>query len=169
MRTQPGKSKASPKSIATESQPNDAIALLMADHEHVKDLFDQFEGLGERAMVSKKKLVDDICNELNKHTMVEEELFYPAVRALGKAFEDEIDEALVEHAAAKQLIAQLLTMDASDDLYDAKVTVLSEQIAHHVEEEEGEMFPQVRKSALDLVALGVQMAQRKQQIPAPAR
>ncbi|MBY0238538.1 MAG: hemerythrin domain-containing protein [Burkholderiaceae bacterium] len=155
--------------MATESPPNDAIALLMADHEHVKDLFDQFDGLGERAMVSKKKLVDDICNELTKHTMIEEELFYPAVRALGKQFEDDIDEALVEHAAAKQLIAQLLTMDASDDLYDAKVTVLSEQIAHHVEEEEGDIFATVRKSALDLVALGSQMAQRKQQIPDPAR
>lgn len=169
MRTQAGKSKAIPKSIATESQPADAITLLMEDHEHVKDLFEQFEGLGDRAMVSKKKLVDEICNELTKHTMIEEELFYPAVRTLGKEFEDTIDEAVVEHASAKQLIAQLLSMDAGDDLYDAKVTVLSEQIDHHVEEEESELFPKVRKSNLDLAALGKQMEERKQQIPDPAR
>jgi iron-sulfur cluster repair protein YtfE (RIC family) len=169
MRTHTGKSKSVPKSVATESQPNDAIALLMEDHEHVKDLFEQFEGLGDRAMVSKKKLVDEICNELTKHMMIEEELFYPAVRALGKEFEDTIDEAVVEHASAKQLIAQLLNMDAGDDLYDAKVTVLSEQIEHHIEEEEGELFPKLRKAGLDLAALGIQMAERKQQIPDPAR
>jgi hemerythrin superfamily protein len=169
MRTHTSKSKALPKTIATESQPSDAISLLMEDHEHVKDLFEQFEGLGDRAMVSKKKLVDEICNELTKHTMIEEELFYPAVRSLGKEFEDTMDEAIVEHASAKQLIAQLLSMDAGDDLYDAKVTVLSEQIDHHVEEEENELFPKVRKSRLDLVALGQQMEERKQQIPDPAR
>lgn len=169
MRTQTGKNKAIPKALATESQPTDAITLLMEDHEHVKDLFEQFDGLGDRAMVSKKKLVDEICNELTKHTMVEEELFYPAVRSLGKEFEDDIDEAVVEHASAKQLIAQLLSMDAGDDLYDAKVTVLSEQIDHHVQEEEEQLFPKVRKSRLDLVALGQQMEERKQQIPDPAR
>ena len=169
MRTQTGKKHAIPKAIATETPPGDAITLLMEDHEHVKDLFEQFEGLGDRAMVSKKKLADDICNELTRHTMVEEELFYPAVRAIGKEFEDAIDEAIVEHAAAKQLIAQLLSMDASDDLFDAKVTVLSEQIDHHVDEEENELFPKVRKSSLDLVALGRQMEERKRQIPDPAR
>jgi hemerythrin superfamily protein len=165
MRTQSSKHKAIPKSIATESQPADAITMLMEDHEHVKDLFEQFEGLGDRAMVSKKKLVDEICNELTRHTMIEEELFYPAVQALGKEFADTIDESIVEHASAKQLIAQLLTMDAGDDLYDAKVSVLSEQINHHVEEEEGELFPKLRKAKLDLVALGQQMDERKQQIP----
>jgi len=169
MRTHTGKSKAIAKSIATESRPTDAITLLMEDHEHVKDLFEQFDGLGDRAMVSKKKLVDEICNELTKHMIAEEELFYPAIRSIGKDFEDTIDEAVVEHASAKQLIAQLLTMDAGDDLYDAKVTVLSEQIGHHIEEEEGELFPKVRKSRLDLVALGNQMTERKQQIPDPAR
>ncbi len=169
MRTQSSKSKTSAKSMTAESQANDAISMLIEDHEHVKDLFEQFEGLGDRAMVSKKKLVDEICNELTKHTMIEEELFYPAVRSIGKEFEDTIDEAVVEHASAKQLIAQLLSMDAGDDLYDAKVTVLSEQIDHHVEEEENELFPKVRKSALDLVALGRQMEERKQQIPDSAR
>jgi len=168
MRTQSSKHKAIPKAISTESQPVDAITMLMEDHEHVKDLFEQFEGLSDRAMVSKKKLVDEICNELPRHTMIEEELFYPAVRSLGKEFTDSIDEAIVEHAAAKQLIAQLLTMDAGDDLYDAKVTVLSEQIDHHVEEEENELFPKVRKAKLDLVALGQQLEERKQQIPDPA-
>ncbi|SFU57121.1 hemerythrin domain-containing protein [Pseudoduganella namucuonensis] len=162
MRTTPTSSKrAASKPIATESKQLDAIGLLMEDHEHVKDLFEQFEDLGDRAMVSKKKLADEICMELTKHTMVEEEIFYPAVRAAGKEFEDLIDEAVVEHASAKQLIGQIQSMDAGDDLFDAKVKVLSEQIDHHVKEEEDEMFPKVRKAKLDLATLGRQMAERK--------
>ena len=93
---------------------------------------------------------------------MEEEIFYPAVR---KAIKDDdmMDEALVEHASAKELIAQILDMAAGDDLFDAKVKVLSEQIEHHVREEEDEMFPKVRKTHLDLVALGEEMAARKEQ------
>lgn len=168
MRTQDTTSKAAmPKPIATKSAPDDAISLLMEDHELVKHLFEQFDNLGERAMVSKKKLATEICTELTKHTMVEEEIFYPAVRGAGKEFEDMIDEALVEHGSAKQLIADILALEAGDELFDAKVKVLSEQIEHHVQEEEGELFPKVRKTRLDLVALGQQMAERKGEIPAP--
>ncbi|MEJ7805660.1 MAG: hemerythrin domain-containing protein [Telluria sp.] len=146
-------------------QPKDAIALLIADHKKVKALFAEFDALSDRSKVSKKKIADQICQELTVHTEMEEQIFYPAIRAPIK--DDELlNEAEVEHASAKELIAQLLEMDAGDDLYDAKVKVLSEQIEHHVGEEEGDMFPKVRKSKVDLVALGEQMAAFKASISA---
>ena len=142
-----------------------AISLLMKDHKNVKALFAQYEGLSDRSFATKKKLADQICHELTAHTQVEEEIFYPAVR---RPIHDGdlMDEAEVEHASAKELIAQILAMDPSEDLYDAKVTVLSEQIEHHVKEEEGDMFPKVRKTGVDLDALGEQMAARKEQLAA---
>lgn len=140
-----------------------AISLLMKDHKNVKALFAQYEGLSDRSFATKKKLADQICHELTVHTQVEEEIFYPAVR---RPIHDGdlMDEAVVEHASAKELIAQILAMDPSEDLYDAKVTVLSEQIEHHVKEEESDMFPKVRKTGVDLDALGEQMAARKEQL-----
>ena len=144
------------------AKSNDAISLLVKDHKDVKGMFELFEGLTDRSKISKKKIADQICHALILHTQVEEEIFYPAVR---KAIKDDdmMDEALVEHASAKELIAQILDMDVGDDLFDAKVKVLSEQIEHHVREEEDEMFPKVRKTSLDLVALGEEMATRKEQ------
>ena len=144
------------------TKQNDAINLLITDHKEVKALFKEFEGLSDRANVSKKRIADKICEALTIHTTIEEEIFYPAVRAaLDEG--DLMDEALVEHASAKELIAQIQNMEPGDDLYDAKVKVLSEQIEHHVMEEEGEMFPKARKTNLDLVALGEEMLERKQE------
>ena len=140
-----------------------AITLLMQDHKAVKALFAQYEGLSDRSFATKKKLADQICQELTVHTQIEEEIFYPAVRRPIHAG-DLMDEALVEHASAKELIAQIAAMDPADDLYDAKVNVLSEQIEHHVKEEEGDMFPKVRDTAVDLDALGQEMAARKEQL-----
>lgn len=143
----------------------DAIALLTADHREVAEMFEQFEQLGDRATTSKEKLKDKICKALIAHTTIEEEIFYPAVRAANvEEGEDMVDEAVVEHAAAKDLIQQLQEMQPDDELYDAKVKVLSEQIEHHVKEEEKEMFPKVKKSGLDLLALGQEMAMRKQEL-----
>jgi len=140
-----------------------AISLLMQDHKAVKALFAQYEGLSDRSFATKKKLADQICQELTVHTQLEEEIFYPAVR---RSIHDGdlMDEALVEHASAKELIAQIEAMDPADDLYDAKVKVLSEQIEHHVGEEEGDMFPKVRQTGVDLEALGREMAARKEQL-----
>lgn len=148
------------------TKTNDAVGLLTKDHKDVKTMFEQFEGLTDRSKASKKKLADQICNALTVHTQLEEKIFYPAVR---KAINDEamMDEALVEHASAKDLIAQIEGMQADDDLYDAKVKVLSEQIEHHVREEEDEMFPKVRKTSLDLNALAEEMMALKQQIDKP--
>jgi len=144
---------------------NDAIAMLVDDHKKVKALFAQFESLSDRSKVNKKKVSDQICRELTVHTTIEEQLFYPASRGPVKDG-DMLDEAIVEHASAKDLIAEIRDMDPDDDLYDAKVKVLSEQIEHHVGEEENEMFPKVRKSKLDLVALGEQMGVLKHQLEA---
>jgi hemerythrin superfamily protein len=142
----------------------DAIALLTADHREVSDMFEQFDQLGDRATASKEKLKDKICKALIAHTTIEEEIFYPAVRGKIEEGEDMVDEAVVEHAAAKDLIRQLQEMQPDDELYDAKVKVLGEQIDHHVKEEEKEMFPKVKKSGLDLLALGQEMAMRKQEL-----
>jgi hemerythrin superfamily protein len=139
----------------------DAIAMLMADHKKVKKLFSDFDKLKEEGSdADKSALVEQICNELKIHTELEEEIFYPAVR---KAIDDSdlMDEALVEHAGAKDLIAQLEDASPDDDLYDAKVTVLGEQINHHVKEEEGEMFPKAKKAKVDSEALGAAMLKRK--------
>jgi Mor family transcriptional regulator len=144
---------------------NDAIAMLVDDHKKVKALFAQFESLSDRSKVNKKRVSDQICRELTVHTTIEEQLFYPASRGPVKDG-DMMDEAIVEHASAKDLIAEIRDMDPGDDLYDAKIKVLSEQIEHHVGEEEKEMFLEVRKSKLDLVALGEQMGALKQQLEA---
>jgi hemerythrin superfamily protein len=151
-----------------QNQSQDAIALLIADHREVKAMFQQFEELSDRARATKKKLTDQICGALELHTRIEEEIFYPAVREAGRDLEDIVDESLVEHASAKELIAQLQEMDPEDELYDAKVKVLGEQIDHHVGEEEEEMFPKVRKLGIDLAALGEEMAARKDELAASA-
>jgi hemerythrin superfamily protein len=146
---------------STSTQAQDAIAMLMADHKKVKKLFSDFDKLKEEGGDDEKSaIVDQICNELKIHTELEEEIFYPAVR---KAIDDSdlMDEALVEHAGAKDLIAQLEDASPEDDLYDAKVTVLGEQIDHHVKEEEGSIFPKAKKAKVDTEALGSTMTKRK--------
>lgn len=148
-----------------QNDANDAIAMLIADHKKVKSLFEQFESLSDRSKVSKKKIADQICTELQIHAEIEEQIFYPAVRAAIKD-DDLMDEALVEHASAKDLIAQITEIDPGDELYDAKIKVLSEQIEHHVEEEEGDMFPKVRKAGIDLADLGAQMMTLKESLGA---
>ncbi|WP_051293942.1 hemerythrin domain-containing protein [Pseudoduganella violaceinigra] len=142
----------------------DAIALLKEDHAEVKAMFREFEGLGQRAFASKKKLADKICLELTRHATAEEEIFYPAVRSASKEAEDLVDEATVEHASAKDLIAQIGAMEPQDELFDAKVKVLGEYIAHHVGEEEGEIFPLAKKAGLDLQTLAREIEARKDEI-----
>jgi hemerythrin superfamily protein len=162
-RTQSGARAGTQSSAMAAGQ--DAIALLTADHREVSEMFEQFEQLGDRATTSKEKLKDKICKALIAHTTIEEEIFYPAVRAAKvEEGEDMVDEAIVEHASAKDLIKQLQEMQPGDDLYDAKVKVLSEQIEHHVQEEEKEMFPKAKKAGLDLLALGQEMTLRKQEL-----
>ena len=144
-----------------ETKSQDAIALLKEDHRAVEKLFKEFEEA--KGDGRKQKLAQRICLELTIHTMIEEEIFYPACE--GKIEEDMLKEAYVEHDAAKVLIAEIEAGDGqSDDYFDAKVKVLSEEIEHHVEEEEKELFPEVRKAEIDLKALGEQLAARKQEL-----
>lgn len=141
--------------------PDDAISQLMADHRKIDALFRRFEALKESGSAKDKaQLVSQICDELAIHAVVEEEIFYPAVRArIGYAYI--VDEALVEHAGANELVAQLRAMVPGDELYDDRVTLLGEEIGHHVEEEEGEIFPEARKAKIDTGALGLRMCARK--------
>jgi hemerythrin superfamily protein len=148
------------------NKPKDALALLTADHNEARAIFKKYEELGDRANASKKKLATEVCNALTVHATIEEEIFYPALRGEGKELQDMLDEAEVEHAGAKDLIAQIEAMDPEDDLYDAKVKVLGEQIDHHATEEEDEMFPKARKTKLDLVALGEALQARKEELMA---
>ena len=156
-------SKSSDKSSSTTAN-QDAFALLTADHQRVKSLFKEFESLKDEGDDDQKAtLVETICNELTVHAQIEEEIFYPALR---DAIDDEdlMDEADVEHASAKQLIAQLEQLEVGSDHYDATVTVLGEYIDHHVKEEEGEMFSKARKADIDSAALGEELAIRKAEL-----
>ncbi len=146
------------------AEASDAIELLQEDHREVEALFNEYEQLASDDVDAKESVAADICEKLTVHAQIEEEIFYPAARqALGDDTEI-VDEAEEEHADAKQLIAEIEEMSPEDDDYDAKVKSLSEAIAHHVEEEENEMFPKLRQSGLETQALGEQMAERKHEI-----
>ena len=140
---------------------SDAIAILRKDHDKVRELFDQFEKAD--SLRQKKKIVAEAIMELKIHATIEEELLYPALRKQ-KVEKDLLNEADEEHHVAKLLIAELDKMDGSEDHYEAKFIVLAENIRHHIKEEEGEMFPQARKTAVDFAALGKQLLMRKQQL-----
>lgn len=141
----------------------DAISLLKEDHREVTALFKKFES----AKIGKAAIAEEICKLLTVHAQIEEELFYPAARdALedNEEGEDLLDEAEVEHASAKELIAQIEGSEEGEDLFEAKVTVLGEYIQHHVKEEEGELFPKVSKTDLDLDGLGQELEDRKTEL-----
>jgi hemerythrin superfamily protein len=155
--------RSSNKSSSTTAN-QDAFALLTADHKRVRSLFKEFESLKDEGDDDRKAaLVETICNELTVHARVEEEIFYPALREVIED-EDLMDEADIEHASAKQLIAQIEQLQVGGDHYDATVTVLSEYIDHHVKEEEGEMFSKARKADIDSAVLGEEMAVRKAEL-----
>ena len=154
--------KTTARSTTTRRTKNNAIKLLTEDHSKVKKMFNEFVKLSKKSdEAGKEELATQICKELTVHAQLEEEIFYPAVR---EAIEDDdlMNEAMVEHASAKDLIAQIQSMAASDPMYEAVVTVLGEYINHHIEEEQNEMFPNVQKSDMDLEELGLEMAERKE-------
>lgn len=158
---------AKPRRASVAKAP-DAIKLLKADHKEVKTLFQAYDKLvkAKAGGDKKKKIAQQICAALTVHATIEEALFYPAARAVLGADADLVDEADVEHASAKDLIAQIEAAAPGDELYDAKVKVLGEYIDHHVKEEETEMFPKVAKKDIDLDALGAALKQRKDELTA---
>jgi hemerythrin superfamily protein len=146
----------------------DAISLLKADHRQVEEWFAQFKKTNGASR--KQQLASRICEALTVHTTIEEEIFYPAFLEAT----DDTDmhhEAIVEHDGAKRLIAEIQEMSADDDYFDAKVTVLSEMIKHHVHEEErpGGMFAEAKKADLDLEVLGKQLSARKKELQAESK
>ena len=147
------------KSVA----PMEATAMLRADHKKVAGLFDAFEKT--KSAARKKKIVSEICMELTVHATLEEEIFYPAVKAALKDHEL-VPEATVEHSSVKELIAQVKDVEPDGEMYDARVKVMGEFVKHHVKEEQTEMFPKAKKTKLDMIALGAQMAARKAELMA---
>ena len=153
--------KATAKKAAPK--PQEATAMLRADHKLVSGLFEEFEKT--RSIAKKKNLVERICTELTVHAQIEEEIFYPAVK---KALKDHelVPEATVEHASVKDLIAQVQGVEPGDEMYDAKVKVMGEFVKHHVKEEQTQMFPKAKKSGLDMRELGKQLHARKEELMA---
>lgn len=147
----------------SEQADTDATHLLSTDHRRVEELFSRYEGTS--GLKRKAEIAREICNELKIHTMIEEEIFYPALE--GKVDEDLLREAYVEHDGAKKLVNEIAQGSPEEEFYDAKVTVLQEQIEHHVTEEERErdnMFQQARAADVDLDEIGKRMLQRKQEL-----
>jgi hemerythrin superfamily protein len=149
----------------TKPAAQDAIALLKADHAAVDQLFAEYEKT--RSVANKQALMAEICTALSVHAQIEEEIFYPAVKA---ALKDKllVPEATVEHASIKDLVAQLQGVKPDDEMVDAKVKVLSEYVKHHVKEEQTEMFVKAKATSLDMAALGAQLAARKDELLAQA-
>jgi hemerythrin superfamily protein len=156
------------KRLSARPVAKDAVALLKADHRQVETWFEEFESA--RAAGRKQSLADNICQALRIHTTIEEEIFYPAFLQATKD-EDTHHEAVIEHAGAKKLIAEIEDSSPSDDYFDAKVKVLSEMIKHHVKEEEqpGGMFAEAKKSKMDLEAIGAALQARKTELESDPR
>lgn len=168
--TKTAANKSAAASARKATRQKDACDLLDADHKALKKMFDDYKTLSEsrsRSSSKKRELADQICRELTVHALLEEEIFYPAARG---AIKDNalLNEAMVEHASAKDLIAQIREMDEGDEMFDAKVLVLGEYIEHHVKEERNEMFPKVRRSRLDLVSMRDELMSRKEELMAEA-
>ena len=142
-----------------------ALELLRADHQRVRTLFTEFDSLKgiDDEDERKAELVDEICYELTLHTMLEEEIFYPVLRSAIND-DDLMDEADVEHAGARELISQLEVMYPGDDHFDATVSVLGEEVGHHIAKEEGEMFEAARRAGIDFERLGEQLAARREEL-----
>ena len=155
--------RAPAQSKGTTSVGPDAIALLRADHKRVADLYEEYEHT--RSAAKKRAIVSKICLELSIHAQVEEEIFYPAVKAALKD-KEMVPEAQVEHATLKELIAQVKDKEPEGELFDAKIKVMSEYTKHHVKEEQTEMFPKARKTKLDMNELGAQLQARKDELMA---
>jgi hemerythrin superfamily protein len=156
-----------PTTRKTTTKKTDALKLLTEDHKEVKALFKQYEKLAKDEDSDdgeKLQIAQQICLQLTVHAQVEEEIFYPAARDFLEEA-DLVDEADVEHASVKELVGQIESSSPEeDDHFDARVKVLGEYVDHHVKEEEGELFPQLKKSELDLEALGEEIAARKEEL-----
>jgi hemerythrin superfamily protein len=145
----------------------DAIVILKDDHKTIKKLFREFQNAGEYAVASKGRIVKRIIEELTVHTYLENEVMYPEVRKLLPDLEDDVLESYEEHHVADVLCAELAAMDAGDERFDAKTTVLIENVTHHIDEEEQDWFPKVREGIgrKQLQELGARMNEKRDSAP----
>jgi len=152
---------ATAKKKSASAKDQDATALLRADHEHVSELFEEYED--SRSSAKKKRIVEELCNELAVHAQIEEEIFYPAVK---RALKDKelIPEARVEHDTLKGLIAQVEGEEPDGEMFDAKIKVMREYVKHHVKEEQDEIFPKAKSTDLDMMELGAKLSERKEEL-----
>ncbi len=148
----------------TQAASPSAIDLLEQDHREVEEWFDEYDELKEDD-ARKAELAQKICLALKVHAQIEEEIFYPQAREATKD-NDLIDEAVVEHATVKNLIAEIESMEVGEDLYDAKIRVLGEMVKQHIKEEEEELFPELEPAKIDLEAFGKELAERKEELMA---
>ena len=156
--------KSTPRSRTKTTEHDDVLSLLAADHRDVTKMFEQFEKMKKDGDdESKQTLIERACSALTLHTRLEEEIFYPAAREMLQET-DLLDEAEVEHATAKQLITELNAMQPGDELYEAKFTVLSEYVMHHIQEEEKQIFPKIKKAGIDLDGLADELRHRKTEL-----
>ncbi|HKX53348.1 MAG TPA: hemerythrin domain-containing protein [Nitrosospira sp.] len=157
----PSARKTTAQKTTARRSKNDAIKLLTDDHNKVKKMFKEFEKLHKKHEEGREELAQQICKELTIHAQLEEEIFYPAAR---EAIDDDhlMNEAAVEHQAAKDLIEKIQSMNSSDPMYDALVRVLGEYVNHHIEEEQNEIFPKVEKAKMDLEEIGSEIEERKE-------
>ena len=166
----PARSTAAKRTKTSTRRPKastDAIALLKADHREVEQLFKEFERAGDAAHKTKRKLVDQMIVALSQHAAIEEEEFYPAARQLDPNEDDQVLEALEEHHVVKWELQELVGLDPKDERFNAKVTVLIENVRHHVREEEGDLFPSIRRSATraQLQEIGGRLEQARKTAP----
>ena len=156
------RSQSQNRETKTQAASPSAFELLEQDHREVEEWFAEFDELNEDDD-QKAKLAGKICLALKVHAQMEEEIFYPQARETTKD-NDLIDEAVVEHATVKNLIAEIEAMEVGEELYDAKMRVLGEMVKHHIKEEEERLFPELEAAKLDLNALGKEIAERKEEL-----
>jgi len=159
------RSQTASRSKERQRASRNAFDVLEEDHREVEEWFDEYDELKDSDEDRKADLAEKICRALKVHAQIEEEIFYPQA---GEASQDNdlIDEALVEHATVKNLIAEIEAMEVGEELYDAKIRVLGEMVKQHIKEEEEELFPEIQSTKMDLAAVGKELAERKQELMA---
>jgi len=156
------RTQASNRKKETRAAAPNAFDVLEEDHREVEGWFDEYDELEEEDD-GKAELAEKICLALKVHAQIEEEIFYPQARA-ATGDNDLVDEAVVEHATVKNLIAEIEKMKVGDDLYDAKIRVLGEMVKQHIKEEEEELFPEISSAEIDVDAIGKELAERKEEL-----
>ena len=159
------RSQTASRSKERQRASRNAFDVLEEDHHEVEEWFDEYDELKDSDEDRKTDLAEKICLALKVHAQIEEEIFYPQAREASRD-NDLIDEALVEHATVKNLIAEIEAMEVGEELYDAKIRVLGEMVKQHIKEEEEELFPEIQSTKMDLAAVGKQLAERKQELMA---